>query len=258
MCKESLSINLKVTQLLKSMDQTILEKLAYDSKYTLGTYADLAMSVPIGASQYICKGIEKICKDKTPEFFNWNKITQESPTYKIRKNLRTKLDTEPGVKFIQSCLLGLAPFILIGMPVAEGTEKFIGKYFPKMPELAKCLSNSIATIGAQMITGYTTFMVNEIRTNKHKYQNEKGKLNMKKLSKGLKNTIKTFLKFDLSYTAGKSGLQTYFLMKGKDPWKASGIADAIATPLFYLVSIPLGLHNGIIETKKTKKQNSLH
>jgi hypothetical protein len=232
------------------MKKKVLDQLIYDCKYTLGSYADAIMSVPIRTSECICKGAEKIFAEKTPRFFKWNLIKEESPTYKLRKNLRKKLDTEPGVKFIQSNLIGAIPFIFIGMPVAELARDLTEKYAPNIGELEKCIANSLCTISSQIVMGYTIFMGNEIRTNRKKYQNENGKLSIKKISAGLKKTIKTFLKFDIAYFVGKTGLQTNFLMNGEDPWKASGIADVFATPIFYALSVPLGLHNGIIETKR--------
>ena len=229
-----------------------MEKIAYDCKYTAGSYADGLMSLPIGATKYLCKGVEKLCKEKTPDIFNWNKIQEKSPVYKTREKLRDDLDTEPGVKFLQSNLIVAVPFVLSGMPVAELTNSLIEKYSPEMPELGKHITTSVCTLAAQMMGGYNLFMANEIRVNKEKYLNEKGKLSIKKIGTGLGRAIKAFLSFDIPYCTGKISLQTNFLLNGKDPWKASGIADGIATPCWYTLAIPLGLHNGIIETKETK------
>lgn len=234
------------------MKKGLLEKIIYGCKYTAGSYADVLMSLPIVTSEYLCRGVEKSFQNKTPDFFKWNYTQEKSPTYKTRETLREKLDTELGVKFIQSSLVSVIPFFLVGMPAAEAATSLVEKYTPEMGELSKCITNSFCTLGVQTAVGYTAFMANEIRINKDKYQNEYGKLSPKKIAVGFGRVIKTFLSLDMIYVFGKTGLQTYFLLKGKDPWKASGIADSIGIPFFWVFMISLGLHTGLIETKETK------
>jgi hypothetical protein len=212
----------------------MLEKLTYDCKYTLGSYADALISVPISLAKRLSS--------------NWETCKANSPTYRLRESLRDKLDTEPGVKYLQSNVVGAIPFFVVGMPAAEAAESLIELYSSEMGELTKGFANSICTLTAQMVVGYSGFMANEIRNNPTKYRID-GKLNSKKMVVGFGNVIKAFLKFDLTYAVAKTALQTHFLFVGKDPWKASGIADSIATPLWYLVTIPLGLRNGIIEAE---------
>jgi len=77
-----------------------LEKLLYDGKYTVGSYADALLSVPIAASEYLCSGIKNVAYEQAPVFFTWDYTRQNSPTYKLRESLRDKLDTEAGMKFI--------------------------------------------------------------------------------------------------------------------------------------------------------------
>jgi hypothetical protein len=209
------------------------------------------MSLPIAAAKFSCKGLEELLGNRNSSFFNWENVQSNSQVYRNREKLREKLDTEPGVKFLQSNIIGAVPFVLIGMPAAEGAQYLLNNYFPYMSEFGKFLTNSFSTLTAQVIVGYSAFMANEVRTNKQKYTGENGKLNAGKITSGLVKAAKAFLSFDIPYFAGKISLQTLFLLKGKNPWKASGIADMIAAPLWYTVGIGMGLHNGIIETNDT-------
>jgi len=137
------------------------------------------------------------------------------------------------------------------MPAAEAAEAALRSYFPHMNELGKCIANSLCTLLVQMIVGYTAFMINEVRTNREKYLDGDG-VSFKKVAVGFGKAVKAFLSFDIPYSLGKISLQSYFLWTGKDPWKASGIADGIAAPLWIAVAIPLGLHNNIFDTRETR------
>ncbi len=228
----------------------------YKTKYTLGSYADLFMSVPISISRGISKSANCLCDKlncETPEFFDWEKTTQNSPTYKARQNLRDKLDTEPGVKFLASNLLSTPPFFLIGMPAAEGMHKFIEKHMAESPEIVQHITNSLGTLLAQMITGYTIFMLGEVYSNKQKYVNENGKLSAKKIVSGVWTALKTFLTFDLSYIGIKTVGQSTMLALGKKPAIASALADMMIFPAYWSLAIPLGLKKGLISAKKPKE-----
>jgi len=103
----------------------------YYTKYTAGSYADAFMSMPIAVSKWIAKPTGGLCKKltgKKPEFFDWEKIQEKSPVYQTRESLREKLDTEPGVKFLQSNLLATIPFFLVGMPAAEAIDAQVNHY----------------------------------------------------------------------------------------------------------------------------------
>jgi len=230
-----------------------LEKTAYFAKYTAGSYLDALSCVPIWAAEKIAQGSEKVLGDKNPKFLSVDYTHENSQIYKGRERLRDSLDTRPGALFLQSNIIGVIPFITAGMPAAELAQSGIEEYLSDASELTKCVLNSLCTLGAQMAAGYGTFMANEIRVNKQKYVNENGRLSISKIGKGTLNTAKAFLKFDLSYTAGKTAGQTFMLYQGQDPWKASGIFDSLVIPLWYAISIPLGLNNGVIETKQTQE-----
>ncbi|MBI5066569.1 hypothetical protein HZA97_10155 [Candidatus Woesearchaeota archaeon] len=229
----------------------------YKTKYTLGSYADLFMSAPIGVARGVSKATGCLCDKlnyETPEFFNWEKTTQNSPTYKARQSLREKLDTEPGVKFLQSNLLSVPPFFLIGMPAAEGMHVLIQKHMGQTPEIVQYVTNSLGTLLAQMITGYLTFMIGEVYSNKQKYVNENGKLSAKKIGKGVLTALKTFLTFDLSYIGMKTAGQSTMLALGKSPAMASALTDLMAFPAYWSIAIPLGLKKGLIQARKPKEE----
>ncbi len=230
-----------------------LEKIVYYGEYTAGSYLDAAISIPIWTAEQVSRGSEKLLKDKIPNFLSLDYTKSNSPVYKCRESLRDKLDTKPGVAFLQSSMAGLVPFFLAGMPAAEIAQKGIDSYMPNAPELMKYTVNSFITLGAQMATSYIAFMASEIKTNLQKYVGEDNKISPKKVWSGFKIAVKTFLSFDLSYIGFKAVGQSALLAAGKDPWKASGIADSVAIPVWYVVAIPLGLSKGLIETKHTKK-----
>lgn len=234
-----------------------LEKLAYDVKYTAGTYLDAGMSLPIGASEAITNLSEKVLGEKNPKFLSKEEIREKSFVYKARERLRNNLDTKPGVSYLQSNLVALVPFFLVGMPAAEIAEKGISHYLQDIPKVLQYTLNSTITLLAQGIFGYSTFMANEVRTNRYKYEKENGKLSTKKIASGLFNTVKAFLSFDVPYVLGKIGGQSLFLYQGKDPWVASGLFDSIGLPTWYTVAILLGLHKGLIETKQTNSWRNL-
>jgi len=229
-----------------------LERAVYDAKYTLGSYADALMSVPIGIGEGFSKLSQKVLRDKTPKSLNLNHIRENSPIYQTRKKLRDSLDTEPGMKYLQSNIVAVLPFVLAGIPAAEGAEKLIDAYIPNVPPLAKDGLNSVATLLAQGATGYTGYMFNEVRTNPQKYMGENGKIKPKKVWDGFVKSVKAFVSFDAPYALGKIGGQTAFLAMGKDPWKATTLFDGLALPTWYAIAIPLGLHKGLIETKETR------
>jgi len=172
------------------------------------------MSLPIWAAEKIGQGARMILGERTPEFFDVGKMRERSEIYGVREKLRENLDTRPGALYIESNVLALIPFVAVGMPAAELANSGIESFMGGAPELVKCAVNSVATLGAQMATGYTGFMANEVRTNREKYVGEDGKLSAKKIGSGFWNMIKTFWKFDLSYIVAKLGLQTEYLMTG--------------------------------------------
>lgn len=230
-----------------------LERFLYYSKYTGASYVDAVSSIPIWTSEKVSKGLEKLLGDKTPKALSWDNIKEKSPTYKAREKLRDTLDTRAGTVFLQSNIVGTIPFIFAGMPTAEFAQGLIEQYLSNTPEIVQHVTNSLATLTAQMFAAHSAFMVNEVRTNKYKYEDENGKLSLRKIGIGIKTAVKAFLKFDLAYIGLKTGGQSYLLYKGKDPWKASGIFDIFATPIWYTIAIPLGLANGVIETKQTEQ-----
>lgn len=230
-----------------------LEKILYCGKYTAASYLDALVSMPIWAAEKVSKGSEMIFTYKTPKFFSWEKIQEESPVYRFRENLRDSLDTKPGVLFLQSNLIASIPFVVVGMPAAEFAYDIIEMYVSNAPETVKYATNSLITLAVQMLTWYTIFMVNEVRVNKEKYISENNRLSIKKIGTGLKNAVKAFLSFDLSYIGAKVLGQSGLLVKGSEPWQASGIFDVLSAPIWHTVAISFGLRNNLIETKQTRK-----
>lgn len=233
------------------------DKRKYYVKYTAGSYADAFMSIPLGLAKLLNDTKDGIRNRFNPDALDintWEEVKEHTPFYKTRKNLRDKLDTKPGMKFLQSNVIAGVPFVVAGIPAAEYSSGWIEEHMSDAPEIVKYVSNSLATLTAQMTTAYAAFMGNEIRTNKEKYINEEtGKLSARKIYKGVKMAAKAFLKFDLSYVAGKTVGQTGLLYMGKDPAIASTLFDSVALPAFYAVAIPLGLGTGIIKTKETER-----
>lgn len=227
------------------------KKIRYAAKYTAGSYADASMTIPIWAAEKIAKGSEKIFRDKNPKFLSWDYIQNKSGTYKTREKLRESLDTRPGVLHLQNSIMASIPFTFIGLPAAELAQAGINEYLPDIPKIAQYAINSTTTLAAQMATGYTGFIASELRANKQKYVDENGKISAKKIRRGLANAAKMFLWFDVPYSVGKLGTQSYLLSVGKDPWKASALFDAVATPLWYAVTISFGMWKRILETKQT-------
>ncbi len=240
--------------LSKSTDISEKHKFGYYSVYTLGSYVDLFICVPIDSAKYTSKGIEKLCDKlniETPKCIKWENIKENSPTYKTLEKLRDKLDTRGGTVFLQSNLIATAPIVFAGMPAAKyAQELVIENYLKNTSELTQNLTNSLITLGVQMAVGYTFFMANEIRANKDKYVDENGKLSSSKIYSGFKTAVKTFLSFDLTYIASKLAGQSYFLSQGKDPAIASVLFDSFAIPVFYTVMIPISLKSGMIHAKK--------
>jgi len=230
-----------------------LEKLAYEVKYTAGSYLDSLMSIPIWFGEKILKSSQRVLRKNNHDFLNPDDIMKNSPLYKKRQNMRDSLDTRPGALYVQSNIVAMVPFFLVGMPAAEAAAGVIENAVPEASELSKNIGISLSTLACQMATIYAAFTMSEARVNKQKYLNENGKLSMKKIGKMSWNTVKTFWKFDLSYITAKTALQTAYLLNDQDPWEASAIADALALPAWYTVAIALGLRGGLIETKKTEE-----
>jgi len=231
-----------------------LEKSLYYAKYTAGSYLDAFTSIPIGLAENIAKGSEKLLGERNPRFLSREHIHEKSPIFRGREKLRETLDTKPGMLYLQSNIIGALPFIVAGVPAAEFAQMGIDKYITDAPEIVKCTLNSLSTLTAQMVAGYTTFMANEVRVNSEKYK-ENGKLSARKIGKGLTNAIKAFLSFDLSYIGLKTAGQSAMIYSGQDPGFASAIFDGLAIPIWYTIAIPLGLKKGIIETKDNKKDS---
>lgn len=229
------------------------EKLKYLAKYTAASYLDFFMSLPIGGAQGIAKLSQKVLGKRNPKLLTLEDIEHNSPTLRARDNLREKLDTRGGSVFIKNNLLGAIPFLLAGLPAAEGVGNLIENYLPEAPEIVKYALNSAGTLAAQMATGYTTFMALEIHANRHKYENENKRLSPKKIFDGVKNTVKAFLSFDVSYTTTKLIGQSLLLALGQSPAIASLIFDGAAFPAWYSIGIPLGLEKGVIETRDYPK-----
>lgn len=230
-------------------------KLRYDIKYTLGSYADLALSVPILAAKGIAKTSEYIANKvgyKNPDCLNWDNIEQRSETCSARKTLRDKLDTRPGNLFIVSNLVALAPFYFAGSPVADFAADMLKKHCPDANEIAKCVTNSAGTILGQFIAGYTTYMASEVTLNKQKFVNDKGKISPRKVWDEFKNAAKAFFfVFDAPYATLKLAAQSYMISQGQNPGVASEMFDNILLPTYFGTCIPLGLHKRMIITNKS-------
>ncbi len=210
------------------------------------------MSIPIWAAEKQSKLASTLCDKvgkETPKYLSWDYTRKNSPVYKYRENLRSSLGTHAGTVYLQSNIISAIPFFAIGMPAAELAQAGIDRWMSGAPEILKYVTNSLTTLATQMIISYTVFMANEVRTNKYKYVDELGKIKIKKIFNGLKKVAKTFLTFDLSYIILKTGGQSFLLSQGKDPWKASGLFDLLATPIYWALIIPLGLHTNLIEPK---------
>jgi len=229
------------------------EKVKYWAKYTGASYLDFFMSIPIGAAQGLATVSQKGLGQRTPKLLTIEDINENSPTYRVRKKLREEQDSRAGSVFIKNNLIGVIPFLLVGIPAAEGIGNLINHYMPNAPELVKCGLNSLGTLATQLPTGYATFMAMEIRDNKHKYVNESGRLSPKKIGQGIKRAVKAFLSFDLAYIASKLAGQTAFLLLGKRPAVASALFDGLAFPAWYTIGIPLGLEKGVITTRDYDK-----
>lgn len=236
----------------------LTERLKHYAKYTLGAYADSLMTIPLWAAEKFYQAADAI-DDIGSDGNNipgrsWNEVKEHTPFYKNRQTLRDKLDTEPGMKYLQSNAASTIPFIIIGMPAAELTQAGVDEYLSKAPEIAQYVGISLGTLAFQMTFAYGFFIFNEIRVNKEKYTGDNGKLSTKKVTEGLVKTLKTFLKFDLTYIASKTALQAYFLYNGEDAWKASAFADSLAFPAWWTLTVPMGLAGGLIEAKAPKTE----
>jgi hypothetical protein len=233
-----------------------LEKSLYYAKYTAGSYLDVFSSIPIWTAENIARGSEKLLGERNPRFLSREHIHEKSPIYIGREKLRETLDTKPGALYLQSNFIGALPFIVAGVPAAEFAQMGIDKYLQDAPEIVKCALNSLSTLAAQMVAGYTTFMANEVRVNSEKYR-ENGKLSARKIGRGLTNAVKAFLSFDLSYISGKTLGQSAMIYAGKDAGLASAIFDIAVIPIWYTIAIPLGLKKGIIQTKDNKADDRI-
>ncbi|MBM3247022.1 hypothetical protein FJZ17_00565 [Candidatus Pacearchaeota archaeon] len=231
------------------------EKLKYMTRYTAASYLDFFMSLPIEGAQAIAKLSQKALGERTPKLLTLEDIEKNSPTLKARNNLREKLDTRGGSVFIKNNIIGAVPFLLAGLPAAEGAGRLIEHYLPNAPEIVKYALNSAGTLAAQMATGYATFMALEIHANRHKYENESGRLSPKKIAQGIKRAVKAFLSFDIPYIAAKLAGQSALLALGKSPAIASLIFDGAAFPTWYTLGIPIGLEKGVIEARDYPETN---
>jgi hypothetical protein len=157
----------------KMIKMALTEKLKYDMGYTVGSYLDSILSIPTNTIEGIANIRSKISKNQRAKGNN-------NPIYGLREKLRDKYDTKPGADYIQSMVVSGIPFFFSAVPAAEGTQAAIDYWDPNMPEILQYTINSVSTLTTQMVTGYTTFMANEVRTNKYKYINEDGKLSPKK------------------------------------------------------------------------------
>lgn len=233
------------------------KKLAYHTKYTLASYLDLLQTIPIETASLVAKTSQKILGENNPKFLSLEDIEKNSSVYKSRENLRNKLDTRPGSIFLQNNFLGTVPFLLAGIPAAMGGEHLVKEYMASAPLIAQYATNSAITLGAQILTGYTSFMALEVKSNKQKYVDENGKLSPKKIASGFKNAAKAFLSFDLTYAGLKIVGQSALLAAGKNAAVASVIFDSVAGPAWYTVAIPLSLEKGVIENKEYPKKENL-
>lgn len=229
------------------------------SKYAAGSYLDgiLSLYLSLLENGYDIKDIITRANNSDIAERSWDAVKECTPGYKLREKLRDSVDTKPGMLYLQSNFIGAIPFFVIGMPAAELAKSGIEKLISGESEIVKNAINSCATLASQFVFGYGGFMINEVRTNKHKYVNEKGNLSPKKIFNGIVKFAKAGLSFDIPYISSKLAGQTYLLSEGKDPWQASVLFDAAVAPARYSVAIPLGLKYGIIETKFTEKKSSI-
>ena len=119
------------------MRKTTLEDTLYHVKYTAGSYADAVSSIPIWTAEKITQYIEKKLGEKTPKFFRNDYTQTHSPVYKAREKLRNSLDTRPGALYLQSSLVSLIPFFLLGMPAVELAQIGIEKMITNVPPPSK-------------------------------------------------------------------------------------------------------------------------
>ncbi|GEM_PF-6331166 len=235
-------------------EPTRTERWKYYGKYTAGTYTDALASMPIWVGEKaagLAESIYGLLGKETPEFLTVEYTRNNSPTFQLRERLRDNLDTRPGVLYLQSNLVSTVPFVLAGIPAAEAADSWIKENHPNLPELGKLVGTSLATLGAQLLTAYTAYMGNEIRTNSQKYK-VNGKFSLGRIGRGFWNTIKGFAKFDLAYAGAKTVGQSWLLHQGKDPGVASALFDSAGITTWYAFTPTIGLSQGLIETTQTR------
>jgi hypothetical protein len=226
------------------------ERAKYKAKYTLNTFVDFGLSIPLYITEkcYYAAGCieEKLTGEKT--WTDWNTVKEYTPGYNKREVLREKWDTGKGVDMINSNLVGMVAFLAVGPVVAEATYHGLEKLIPQNSHVIREITTSAATSIAGYIAGNGTVIVDyAFFRDRKNHVKEDGSINLKKVYQTGKNFILGALKFDAFFFGGKILMQALMINKGMNPAEASVSYDTIGTMLWYAYIIPTYVTNGTIK-----------
>lgn len=86
-----------------------MKNFQYYAKYTVGSYVDALVSIPILVGEKLASGLERILGDKTPECLTVKYTQEKNQVFVGRERLRQRLDTRPGMLYLQSNIIAAIP-----------------------------------------------------------------------------------------------------------------------------------------------------
>lgn len=227
------------------------KELGYSARYTANVYLDSLLTIPLAAARGFYTAIGGIAEKihcERPEWTDWDKVKDYTPLYKQREKIRAKWDTEQGVKFLKSNVVGTALYFFAGKEVADITYDQMKSLFPQDVPIMKELTTSMATVISGYLVGNASIIIDyTLISNRDKHKKENGNLDYQKIAKTGENFLEGALSFDIPFFSGKMLMQTYMMSKGIAAGTASLIYDFGGIAAWNLLVFHIGMRKNIFE-----------
>lgn len=229
------------------------QDMEFSAGYTANTYLDLLLSVPLAVAKTaydINAGTFNKFNLPPPEWTKWDSVKEYVPLYKKREAIRQKWDTEPGVRYFQSNILGLVAFMTAGVPVAEATYSGLEKIIPQESQVLRNFTTSLSTAVAGYVAGNGAIILDYcLRVDRKNHLKPNGKFDWRKITLTSKSFIEGALSFDIPFFGGKLIGQTVMINQGMDPGPASATYDLAGIAAWHAVMCHIILRKSILVPK---------
>jgi hypothetical protein len=176
---------------------------------------------------------------------------KNDPRYHEREQLRAESNTEQGISWTRSNLIGTVVYTGTGMIAAKGIH-MLAEY--ALPQSAAETHNTITAWGTfltQLGVSWGSMISNEIRERPNFYRAEHGGIDWRKTTKGFGGFLLLNGVFDVAWGPVRSYFHKSLMDAGIQESMASMQTDlSIGVPIYYALAMQMGTAAGLLERPK--------